>query len=234
MRRMLFAIQLSIFILLLVSPSVSALCEADLDNDGDFDGRDIALFAAELGRMDCESGPPCKGDLHPVDFPDGEVNKSDLAESTENVGRTDVGQWLDCSVIGDSIGAATHADDACVSDPDGTSTELMDCLNSQLGSHDSNWSYMGGSKSWAIANRICCGNVYNSSEDGEQWKDALGQARAQMQTGQIGKVVINLGSNDVCAKSGHDYGSLAFIQPTTLSNGVSHGRAAFYPGSHSL
>ena len=77
-----------------------------------------------------------------------------LAELGENLGRTDVGVWLDCSVIGDSIGAATHANNACVSDPDGTSTELMDCLESQLGSHDTNWSFMGGSRSWAIANRF--------------------------------------------------------------------------------
>jgi hypothetical protein len=123
--------------------------------------------------------------------------------------------WLDCAVIGDSIGAATHTDDACVSDPDGRSTELMDCLESQLGSHDPNWSFMGGSKSWAIANRVCCRNAYNTSEDGEQWKDALDQAMVQIQTGQIGKVVVNLGSNDVCAKYGHDYGSLAFVQPST-------------------
>ena len=113
MIRMPVTIGLSIILLILVSFGVYAQCESDLDNDGDFDGRDIALFAGEFGRTDCDSGPPCTADIHPLDFPDGVVGEYDLAELGENLGRTDVGLWLDCSVIGDSIGAATHADDAC-------------------------------------------------------------------------------------------------------------------------
>ena len=221
MSRISIVIGLGIISVLFVSLSAYALCEVDLDADGDFDGRDIALFAEEFGRADCEAGPPCAGDLHPIDFPDGIVDKSDLAELGENLGRTDVGAWLDCGVIGDSIGAATHTDDACVSDPDGLSTELMNCLESQLGAHDTNWSFMGGTRPWAIANRVCCRNSYNTSDDGEQWKDALDQARLQIQTGQIGKIIVNLGSNDVCAKYGHDYGSLAIVQPTTPANVLS-------------
>ena len=53
MRRISLAIGLLSIILLILSASrVFALCEVDLDNDGDFDGHDIALFAAEFGRSD--------------------------------------------------------------------------------------------------------------------------------------------------------------------------------------
>jgi general L-amino acid transport system substrate-binding protein len=34
-------------------------CEGDFDSDGDVDGSDLALFAADFGRTDCESPPPC-------------------------------------------------------------------------------------------------------------------------------------------------------------------------------
>jgi hypothetical protein len=39
---------------------------------------------------------------------------------------------LDCLVIGDSMGAATHANDACDRSP-GDHRELMECLELQLG-----------------------------------------------------------------------------------------------------
>jgi hypothetical protein len=126
----------------------------------------------------------------------------------------------DCLVLGDSIGAATHANDAC-DRALGDHRELMDCLDLRLGSHDPAWSYMGGTKEWSIASRLCSGNVYNTSRDGDEWKDALDRSRDLMQTGQIGKVIVNLGSNDVCAKYNHDFGSLAFVQPTTPGNTVS-------------
>ena len=69
MRRMSLTIKWSILLVMLISFRAFAQCEVDLDNDGDFDGRDIALFAEEFGRTDCESGPPCEGDIHPLDFP---------------------------------------------------------------------------------------------------------------------------------------------------------------------
>ena len=33
----------------------STLCEGDFDGDGDVDGSDLAVFAADFGRTDC----PC-------------------------------------------------------------------------------------------------------------------------------------------------------------------------------
>ena len=119
--------------------------------------------------------------------------------------------------MGDSIGTATHTNDSCDRYP-GEHRELMKCLELRLGSHDIDWSFTGGTKSWSIANRLGCEEVYNTSGDGEEWKDAYNQARDQIKNGQISKVIVHLGANDVCAKYSHDFGSLAFIQPTTPTN----------------
>ena len=122
-----------------------------------------------------------------------------------------------CGVMGDSIGAATHSNDSCDRFP-GEHRELMDCLELRLGSHDIDWSFTGGTKSWSIANRLGCEEVYNTSGDGEEWKDAYHQAREQIENGRVGRVIVHLGANDVCAKYGHDFGSLAFVQPTMPAN----------------
>jgi hypothetical protein len=125
-----------------------------------------------------------------------------------------------CGVIGDSIGEATHTNDACHRYI-GDHQELMECLNLRLGSHDLDWSFMGGTQSWSIANRLDCKSVNNTAKDGEEWKDAFDQAQAQVQTWNPATVILQLGSNDVCADFGHDYGSLAFVQPTTPANIIS-------------
>jgi len=127
---------------------------------------------------------------------------------------------LNCLVIGDSIGEATHTNDACDRSL-GDHRELMDCYDLRLGSHDLDWSFMGGTKSWSIANRLGCDSVNNKSHDGDEWKDALGRAWNQIQPGKVGNVILQLGSNDICAEYGHDYGSLSFVQPTIPDNIVS-------------
>ena len=58
-------------------------CEGDFENDGDVDGSDLAVFAADFGRTDCSDD--CKGDF---DF-DGDVDGSDLAVFAVDFGRTD-------------------------------------------------------------------------------------------------------------------------------------------------
>ena len=60
-------------------------CEGDFNGDGDVDGSDLALFAADFGRTDCTSGPPCEGDFDN----DGDVDGSDLALFAADFGRTD-------------------------------------------------------------------------------------------------------------------------------------------------
>jgi hypothetical protein len=61
------------------------LCEGDFDGDGDVDGSDLAIFAADFGRTDCGSGPPCEGDFDH----DGDVDGTDLAIFSSEFGRTD-------------------------------------------------------------------------------------------------------------------------------------------------
>lgn len=61
------------------------LCEGDFDGDGDVDGSDLAVFAADFGRTDCGSEPPCEGDFDGDDDVDG----SDLAVFAADFGRTD-------------------------------------------------------------------------------------------------------------------------------------------------
>jgi subtilisin family serine protease len=60
-------------------------CEGDFDGDGDVDGSDLAVFAADFGRTDCANPPPCEGDFDD----DGDVDGSDLAVFAADFGRTD-------------------------------------------------------------------------------------------------------------------------------------------------
>jgi PKD repeat protein len=67
--------------------TVSDVCEGDFDGDGDVDGSDLAVFAADFGRTDCcEPGAePCEGDFDG----DCDVDGSDLAVFAADFGRTD-------------------------------------------------------------------------------------------------------------------------------------------------
>ena len=60
-------------------------CGGDFDSDGDVDGSDLAVFAADFGRTDCVTGDPCEGDFDE----DGDVDGSDLAVFAADFGRTD-------------------------------------------------------------------------------------------------------------------------------------------------
>jgi hypothetical protein len=61
------------------------LCEGDFEPDGDVDGSDLAVFAADFGRTDCGTGEPCEGNFDE----DGDVDGSDLAVFAADFGRTD-------------------------------------------------------------------------------------------------------------------------------------------------
>ena len=65
--------------------SVTTTCSGDFDHDGDVDGSDLAVFAADFGRTDCDSGNPCQGDFDG----DNDVDGSDLAVFAADFGRTD-------------------------------------------------------------------------------------------------------------------------------------------------
>ena len=58
-------------------------CEGDFDGDGDVDGSDLAVFAADFGRTDCSGD--CEGDFDR----NNDVDDSDLAVFAADFGRTD-------------------------------------------------------------------------------------------------------------------------------------------------
>jgi len=60
------------------------LCEGDFDTDGDVDGSDLAVFAADFGRTNCSGD--CEGDFDN----DNDVDGSDLATFAADFGRTDI------------------------------------------------------------------------------------------------------------------------------------------------
>ena len=62
-------------------------CEGDFDGDGDVDGSDLVIFAADFVRTDCcEPGAGrCKGDFNK----NCDVDESDLAKFAADLGRTD-------------------------------------------------------------------------------------------------------------------------------------------------
>ena len=60
-------------------------CEGDFYGDGDVDGSDLAVFATDFGRTDCDTGDPCEGDFDE----DNDVDGSDLAVFAADFGRTD-------------------------------------------------------------------------------------------------------------------------------------------------
>ena len=64
---------------------LAAPCEGNFDSDGDVDGSDLAIFAADFGRTDCANEPLCEGDFDS----DGDVDGSDLAIFAADFGRTD-------------------------------------------------------------------------------------------------------------------------------------------------
>ena len=64
---------------------VVGVCEGDFNNDGDVDGSDLATFAADFGRTNCDNEPPCEGNFDN----DNDVDGSDLATFAADFGRTD-------------------------------------------------------------------------------------------------------------------------------------------------
>jgi hypothetical protein len=71
--------------LLINNTETTEPCEGDFEPDGDVDGSDLAVFAADFGRTDCEVGDICEGDFDD----DNDVDGSDLAVFAADFGRTD-------------------------------------------------------------------------------------------------------------------------------------------------
>ncbi|MDL1955697.1 MAG: right-handed parallel beta-helix repeat-containing protein [Candidatus Desulfofervidus auxilii] len=65
--------------------SGNIICKGDFDQDGDVDGLDLAIFAEDFSRKDCDTGPICEGDFDG----DDDVDELDLAVFAEDFGKTD-------------------------------------------------------------------------------------------------------------------------------------------------
>jgi hypothetical protein len=104
-------------------------------------------------------------------------------------------------VMGDSIAAGTHATDMC------GKRDIIDCVSDLGGRNSREWSYAAGEASWSLASRLgfLPDRVVDASSDGEEWKDALEQARQITTDTEVDTVFIGLGANDVCQARGHDY-----------------------------
>ena len=67
------------------TPPCLVPCLGDFDWDGDVDGSDLAVFAADFGRTDCLKGDKCEGDFDK----DYDIDEKDLAIFTSHFGRND-------------------------------------------------------------------------------------------------------------------------------------------------
>jgi hypothetical protein len=66
------------------SAAVTA-CAGDLDDDGDVDGKDLAIIISSYGRTDCTAQSPCKGNFDD----DEDVDMDDLLVLIKNFGKID-------------------------------------------------------------------------------------------------------------------------------------------------
>jgi len=64
---------------------VDCYCRGDFDSDGDVDGSDLAVFAADFGRTNCDQPPPCEGNFDN----DLDVDGEDMAVFSAEFGRID-------------------------------------------------------------------------------------------------------------------------------------------------
>ena len=74
-----------LFMLMTGIGMAAGACEGDFGHDGDVDGSDLAVFAADFGRTNCSPELPCQGNFDG----DTDVDGSDLAVFAADFGRTD-------------------------------------------------------------------------------------------------------------------------------------------------
>lgn len=85
MKKLCTTIGVILVFLIFTNIPILAQCEGDFDTDGDVDGSDLAVFAADFGRTNCTVSPACEGDFDE----DNDVDGSDLAVFAADFGRTE-------------------------------------------------------------------------------------------------------------------------------------------------
>lgn len=204
MRKVLINIGICFIFVFFISIKIFAQCEGDLNRDGDVDGRDLATFTEDFGRLDCPTEPPCQGDIYPIGDPDGVVNEMDLAVFVADFGRTDcpVMAPLNLFNIGNSIGEGVAAYDDIGAihreavwstgfDPD----DIVYTLNERFEDVDPTGYY---------ENKDTRDDIFNHAVEGDEMEDFKAQAIAvvadadETPSGTVGMVAVFLGNNDVC------------------------------------
>lgn len=179
----------------------------DLDNDRDVDGADVAILIADFARLDCATGPPCRGDIYPngpIDLPDDVVDASDLTLFAADLGRNDCAFHAPSNLfnIGNSIGEGISANGIIGSrhhetvwstgyDPDDTVYSL-------------NERFMDADPTGYYANSATRDSIFNHAVEGDEMEDFAIQAievvaaAAATPSTKVGMLTVFLGNNDVC------------------------------------
>jgi hypothetical protein len=188
--------------------SAAEFCWGDLDNDRDADGSDVARMIADLGRTDCETNPPCRGDIYPNEppdrMPDDAVDGADVMALAVDFGRADCPFQAPLNLfnIGNSIGEAIAADGTIGSSNHdtvwSTGHEQHDdvyTLNERFDDMD---------PSGFFENKSTRDPIFNHAIEGDEMEDFADQANAMIlaagetPSGKVGMVTVFLGNNDVC------------------------------------
>ena len=202
-RKVLINIGICFIFVFFVSIKIFAQCEGDLNRDGDVDGRDLAIFTEDFGRLDCPTEPPCQTDIHPTGAPDGDVDEFDLAVFVADFSRTDcpVKAPLNLFNIGNSIGEGIAADGTIGSVhhetvwSTGYASDIVFSLNER---------FMDADPPGYYANSANRDSIFNHAVEGDEIKDFKTQAIEVVADADatpsrtVGMVAIFLGNNDVC------------------------------------
>jgi hypothetical protein len=183
-----------------ISAEIFAQCEGDFEPDGDVDGSDLAVFAADFGRTDCDTGPLCEGDFDN----DNDIDGSDLAVFAADFGRTDcpVKAPLNLFNIGNSIGEGIAADGIIGS----THHETVWSTGYDLGDtvYSLNERFRDASPTGYYVNSATRDSIFNHAVEGDEIKDFQTQANevaaaaGATPSSTVGMVAVFLGNNDVC------------------------------------
>jgi lysophospholipase L1-like esterase len=201
---------LSVLLCLAVGSPGRADCEGDIDRDGYVDEGDLTILADELGRTDCETASPCKGDIHPIGSADGDVDGSDLVLLIKDFGRADcpIPPPVNLFNIGNSIGEGEAADNIISSlnhdavwstgfEP----ADIVYSLSERFEDIDPAGFYENNAARDPTLNRAISGSVM---DDFVIQADEVVAAAGATPSGTAGMVTILLGNNDVCAPTLND------------------------------
>ena len=200
------------FILLSAVPLAGAVSAQQVLDPGDatYDARDGPDIHAEYRYSALVTSPG---------RPDGQGDAKAPPQDDLTTERTEAEQYVDdrpstggpggqgsrrpakIGFIGDSLTLATHTNHMC------ENRSILACLENRLGVHDLQWSHGSGDKPWSLATLLgyTPEEIVNAAVDGAKWQDAFAQAQRVTTDRNVDTVVINMGSNDVCATVGHDY-----------------------------